>query len=165
MITPTKGQVKENQQFKLPLFGIHLQWTKAHWGQQKQDDWALLFKSVPYYFELILSQHLCQARAVLDGAAWSSEFGEVITSNQVNHSPSKVMSNSTQIVIVSTSTPGLNFAQDLNIASSAQNNCLKFRGQTHKQVDLHATKAKWCLQDGSFSALTVLARATRKHMD
>lgn len=42
MITLTKGQVKENWQFKPPLFGIHLQWAKAHWGQQKQDDWVLL---------------------------------------------------------------------------------------------------------------------------
>lgn len=75
------------------------------------------------------------------------------------------MSNCTQIVIVSTSTPGLNFAQDLNVASYAQNNCLKFRGQTQKQVDLHATKAKWCMQDGSFSALTVLTSTTRRHMD
>lgn len=75
------------------------------------------------------------------------------------------MSNCTQIVILSTSTPGLNFAQDLNTVSYAQNNCLKFRGQTHGQVNLHATKAKCCKQDSSFSALKVLASAMRKYMD
>lgn len=75
------------------------------------------------------------------------------------------MSNCTQIVIISISTPGLNFAQELNMTSYAQNNCLKFRGQTHDQFDLRATEAKWCKQVGSFSALTVLASATRRYMD
>lgn len=75
------------------------------------------------------------------------------------------MSNHTQIVIMSPSTFGLDFAQDLNMASYAQNNRLEFRGQTHEQVNLHATKAKWCKQDSSFSALTVLANATRRYMD
>lgn len=37
------------------------------------------------------------------------------------------MSNHTQIVIMSPSTLGLDFAQDLNMASYAQNNRLEFR--------------------------------------
>ena len=51
------------------------------------------------------------------------------------------MSNNTQSVIVSTSILGLNFAQDLNTVSYAQNNCLKFRAQTHEQVNLDVTES------------------------
>jgi len=50
------------------------------------------------------------------------------------------MSNNTHSATVSTSALGRSFAQDLNTVSSAQNNRLKFRAQTHKQVNLDVTE-------------------------
>lgn len=51
------------------------------------------------------------------------------------------MSNNTQNVITSIPTLGLNFTQDLNTVSYVQNNCLKFRTQTHEQVGLDVTES------------------------